>query len=125
MTPPIRATFTPKSYQVVLSASDDSVSTLSGEGSYQFGDTVELNATPMGTKRFAGWYVLDAEGNKSLLSCDAHCWVKLDKDMVEGLEDDTLELQAVFADPYEVTVTGEVVVKDKASNRGLPCYGQR
>ena len=117
------AIFTPKSYQVVLSASDDSVGTLSGEGSYQFGDTVELNATPTGTKRFVGWYVLDAEGNKSLLSCDAHCWVKLDKDMVEGLEDDTLELQAVFADPYEVTVTGEVVVKDKASNRGCRVTG--
>lgn len=117
------ATFTPKSYQVVLSASDDSVGTLSGEGSYAFGDTVELNATPMGAKRFVGWYVLDAEGNKSLLSCDAHCWVKLDEDMVEGLEDDTLELQAVFADPYEVTVTGEVVVKDKTSNRGCRVTG--
>ena len=117
------ATFTPKSYQVVLSASDDSVGTLSGEGSYAFGDTVELNATPMGAKRFVGWYVLDAEGNKSLLSCDAHCWVKLDKDMVEGFEGDTLELQAVFADPYEVTVTGEVVVKDKASNRGCRVTG--
>ena len=117
------ATFKPKSYQVVLSASDDGVGTLSGEGSYQFGDTVELNATPMGTKRFVGWYVLDTEGNKSLLSCDAHCWVKLDKDMVEGLEDDTLELQAVFADPYEVTVTGEVVVKDKASSRGCRVTG--
>ena len=117
------ATFKPKSYQVVLSASDDGVGTLSGEGSYQFGDTVELNATPMGTKRFVGWYVLDAEGNKSLLSCDAHCWVKLDKDMVEGLEDDTLELQAVFADPYEVAVTGEVVVKDKASSRGCRVTG--
>lgn len=117
------ATFTPKSYQVFLSASEDSVGTLSGEGSYQFGDTVELNATPVGTKRFVGWYVLDAEGNKSLLSCDAHCWVKLDKDMVEGLEDDMLELRAVFADPYEVTVTGEVVVKDKASNRGCRVTG--
>ena len=117
------ATFKPKSYQVVLSASDDGVGTLSGEGSYQFGDTVELNATPMGTKRFVGWYVLDAEGNKSLLSCDAHCWVKLDKDMVEGLDDDALELQAVFADPYEVTVSGEVVVKDKASNRGCRVTG--
>ena len=117
------ATFTPKSYQVVLSASDDSVGTLSGEGSYQFGDTVELNATSMGTKRFVGWYVLDAEGNKSLLSCDARCWVKLDKDMVEGLEGDALELQAVFADPYEVTVTGEVVVKDKASSRGCRVTG--
>ncbi len=117
------ATFKPKSYQVVLSASDGGVGTLSGEGSYQFGDTVELNATPMGTKRFVGWYVLDAEGNKSLLSCDAHCWVKLDKDMVEGLEDDTLELQAVFADPYEVAVTGEVVVKDKASSRGCRVTG--
>ncbi len=117
------ATFKPKSYQVVLSASDDGVGTLSGEGSYQFGDTVELNATPMGTKRFVGWYVLDTEGNKSLLSCDAHCWVKLDKDMVEGLEDETLELQAVFADPYEVTVLGEVVVKDKASSRGCRVTG--
>ena len=117
------ATFKPKSYQVVLSASDDGVGTLSGEGSYQFGDTVELNATPVGTKRFVGWYVLDAEGNKSLLNCDAHCWFKLDKDMVEGLEDDTLELQAVFADPYEVTVTGEVVVKDKASSRGCRVTG--
>ena len=117
------ATFTPQSYQVVLSTSDDSVGTLSGEGSYAFGDTVELNATPMGTKRFVGWYVLDAEGNKSLLSCDAHCWVKLDKDMVEGLEDDTLELQAVFADPYEVTVSCEVVVKDKASSRGCRVTG--
>ena len=117
------ATFKPKSYQVVLSSSDDGVGTLSGEGSYQFGDTIELNAMPMGTKRFAGWYVLDTEGNKSLLSCDAHCWVKLDKDMVEGLEDDTLELQAVFADPYEVAVTGEVVVKDKASSRGCRVTG--
>ena len=117
------ATFAPKSYQVVLSASDDSVGTLSGEGSYQFGDTVELNATPMGTKRFVGWYVLDAEGTKSLLSCDAHCWIKLDKDMVEGLEDDTLDIQAVFADPYEVTVTGEVVVKGKASSRGCRVTG--
>ena len=106
-----------------MSASDDSVGTLSGEGSYQFGDTVELNATSMGTKRFVGWYVLDAEGNKSLLSCDARCWVKLDKDMVEGLEGDALELQAVFADPYEVTVTGEVVVKDKASSRGCRVTG--
>ena len=117
------ANFKPKSYQVVLSASDDGVGTLSGEGSYQFGDTVELNATPMGTKRFVGWYVLDAEGNKSLLSCDARCWVKLDKDMVEGLDDDALELQAVFADPYEVTVSGEVVVKDKASSRGCRVTG--
>lgn len=117
------ATFAPKSYQVVLSASDDSVGTLSGEGSYQFGDTVELNATPMGTKRFVGWYVLDIEGNKSLLSCDAHCWVKLDKDMVERLEDDTLDIQAAFADPYEVTVSGEVVVKDKASSRGCHVTG--
>ena len=117
------ATFTPKSYQVVLSASDDGVGILSGEGSYQFGDTVELNATSMGTKRFVGWYVLDTEGNKSLLSCDAHCWVKLDKDMVEGLEDDTLDIQAVFADPYEVTVSGEVVVKDKASSRGCRVTG--
>ena len=117
------ATFKPQSYQVVLSASDDSVGTLSGEGSYQFGDAVELNAAPMGTKRFVGWYVLDAEGNKSLLSCDAHCWVKLDKDMVEGLDDDTLEIQAVFADPYEVTVSGEVVVKDKASSRGCRVTG--
>ena len=117
------ATFTPQSYQVVLSASDDGVGILSGEGSYQFGDTVELNATPMGTKRFVGWYVLDTEGNKSLLSCDAHCWVKLDKDMVEGLEDDTLDIQAVFADPYEVTVSGEVVVKDKASSRGCRVTG--
>ena len=117
------ATFAPKSYQVVLSASDDGVGILSGEGSYQFGDTVELNATPMGTKRFVGWYVLDAEGNKSLLSCDAHCWIKLDKDMVEGLEDDTLDIQAVFADPYEVTVSGEVVVKDKASSRGCRVTG--
>lgn len=117
------ATFKPQSYQVVLSASDDGVGTLSGEGSYQFGDTVELNATPMGTKRFVGWYVLDTEGNKSLLSCDAHCWVKLDKDMVEGLDDDALELQAVFADPYEVTVSGEVVVKDKASSRGCRVTG--
>ena len=117
------ATFTPQSYQVVLSASDDGVGILSGEGSYQFGDTVELNATPMGTKRFVGWYVLDTEGNKSLLSCDAHCWIKLDKDMVEGLEDDTLDIQAVFADPYEVTVSGEVVVKDKASSRGCRVTG--
>ena len=117
------ATFAPQSYQVFLSASDDGVGTLSGEGSYEFGDTVELNATPVGTKRFVGWYVLDAEGNKSLLSCDAHCWVKLDKDMVEGLDDDTLELQAVFADPYEVTVSGEVVVKDKASSRGCRVTG--
>ena len=117
------ATFKPKSYQVVLSASDDGVGTLSGEGSYQFGDTVELNATPMGTKRFVGWYVLDAQGNKSLLSCGAHGWVKLDKDMVEGLDDDTLEIQAVFADPYEVTVSGEVVVKDKASSRGCRVTG--
>ena len=117
------ATFKPKSYQVVLSLSDDSLGTLSGEGSYAFGKTVELNAAPMGTKRFVGWYVLDAEGNKSLLSCDAHCWVKLDKDMVEGLDDDTLELQAVFADPYEVTVSGEVVVKDKASSRGCRVTG--
>lgn len=117
------ATFTPQSYQVVLSASDDGVGILSGEGSYQFGDTVELNATSMGTKRFVGWCVLDTEGNKSLLSCDAHCWVKLDKDMVEGLEDDTLDIQAVFADPYEVTVSGEVVVKDKASSRGCRVTG--
>ena len=117
------ATFTPQSYQVVLSLSDDSVGTLSGEGSYAFGDTVELNATPMGTKRFVGWYVLDAEGTKSLLSCDAHCWIKLDKDMVEGLDDDTLDIQAVFADPYEVTVSGEVVVKDKASSRGCRVTG--
>ena len=117
------ATFTPQSYQVVLSASDDGVGILSGEGSYQFGDMVELNATSMGTKRFVGWYVLDTEGNKSLLSCDAHCWVKLDNDMVEGLEDDTLDIQAVFADPYEVTVSGEVVVKDKASSRGCRVTG--
>ena len=117
------ATFKPKGYRVLLSSSVEGAGVLSGDGSYDFGDTVELQAEATGTKRFAGWYVLDEAGNRSLVSRDAHCWFKLDEDLVKGLEDDALEIQAVFADPYEVTVTGEVVVKDKATSKGCRVTG--
>ena len=117
------ATFKPKGYRVLLSSSVEGAGILSGDGSYDFGDTVELQAEATGTKRFAGWYALDEAGSRSLVSRDAHCWFKLDEDLVKGLEDDVLEIQAVFADPYEVTVTGEVVVRDKTTSKGCRVTG--
>ena len=43
--------------------------------------------------------------------------IVLDEDLIEALDDGVLELEAQFADPYEVAVKATPVVKGKSTNR--------
>ena len=47
----------------------------------------------------------------------------LDEDLVEALDDGVLELEAQFADPYEVAVKATPVVKGKSTNRRCRVQG--
>ena len=47
----------------------------------------------------------------------------LDEDLVESLDDGVLELEAQFADPYEVAVKAAPVVKGKSANRRCRVQG--
>ena len=118
-----KASFTRNSYGVSLSSNVEGVGMLSGEGTYSFGQVVELNATPTNDKRFVGWQLVGDDGRMTYLSGDAHCWLAIDEDLVSGLEGNVIELQAQFADPYEVAVSGAAVVKGKKTNRHCSVNG--
>ena len=118
-----KASFTRNSYGVSLSSNVEGVGMLSGEGTYSFGQVVELNATPTNDKRFVGWQLVGDDGHLTYLSGDAHCWLAIDEDLVSGLEGNAIELQAQFADPYEVAVSGAVVVKGKKTSRHCSVNG--
>ena len=138
------AFFTRDSYRVSLSASPEGAGALKGEGTYCFGDTVELNAQPTSGKRFTGWYVVAPEDEKpdegsqaagatasglgsddaaTLLSKDAHCWLTLDEGLLSDIDNGELCLRACFADPYEVSVAAKAVVAGKMGSRGCKVRG--
>lgn len=118
-----KASFTRNSYSVSLSSNVEGVGMLSGEGTYSFGQVVELNATPTNDKRFVGWQLVGDDGRLTYLSNDARCWLAIDEDLVSGLEGNAVELQAQFADPYEVAVSGAVVLKGKKTSRNCSVNG--
>lgn len=141
------AFFTPDSYLVSLRANPDASGALQGAGTYQFGDTVELNAQPTSGKRFVGWYLVESEGEEAaasnsgagsngasgdgassnapatLFSKDAHCWFTIDEDLIRDISNGELSLEARFADPYEVSVSAKAVVSGKAGARGCRVLG--
>ena len=118
-----KASFTRNSYGVSLSSNVEGIGMLSGEGTYSFGQVVELNATPTNDKRFVGWQLVGDDGRLTYLTGDAHCWLSIDEDLVSGLEGNAIELQAQFADPYEVAVSGAAVVRGKKTSRGCSVNG--
>ena len=65
------AFFTPDSYLVSLHANPDASGALQGEGTYKFGDTVELNAQPTSDKRFVGWYLVEPEDDEAAAGGDS------------------------------------------------------
>lgn len=142
------AFFTPDSYLVSLHANPDASGALQGAGTYEFGDTVELNAQPTSGKRFVGWYLAGSEGDEAaagsdsgtgdndaggndasgnapttLFSKDAHCWFTIDQDLIGDITNGELSLEARFADPYEVSVSAKAVVSGKAGARGCRVIG--
>ena len=141
------AFFTADSYVVSLRANPDASGALQGAGTYQFGDTVELNAQPASGKRFVGWYLVEPEveeaaasdsgsgsngasgdGARSnapatLFSKDAHCWFTIDEGLIRDITNGELSLEARFADPYEVSVSAKAVVSGKAGARGCRVLG--
>lgn len=142
------AFFTPDSYLVSLHANPDASGALQGAGTYEFGDTVELNAQPTSGKRFVGWYLAGSEGDEAaagsdsgtgdngaggndasgnapttLFSKDAHCWFTIDQDLIGDITNGELSLEARFADPYEVSVSAKAVVSGKAGTRGCRVIG--
>lgn len=118
-----KASFTRNSYGVSLSSNVEGIGMLSGEGTYSFGQVVELNATSTNDKRFVGWQLVGDDGRLTYLSNDAHCWLAIDEDLVSGLEGNIIELQAQFADPYEVAASGAAVVKGKKTSRACSVNG--
>ena len=117
------ACFTRNSYEVDLDSSTPGVGVLSGAGTYEFGQVVEIDAKQTDDKRFVGWYLIDSEENATLFSEDARCWFALDENLVRDLDDDVIALRAEFADPYDVAVGANVVVKDKTGTRGCKVSG--
>ena len=65
------AFFTADSYLVNLRANPDASGALQGAGTYQFGDTVELNAQPTSGKRFVGWYLVESEDDEAAAGGDS------------------------------------------------------
>ncbi len=118
-----KACFTRNSYGVSLSSSVEGIGELSGEGTYAFGQVVELNAVPTNDKRFVGWQLVGADGSASHFSSDAHCWFAIDEGLVSSLDGNVIELQALFADPYEVAVSAVPVVKGKMTSRRCSANG--
>lgn len=118
------ACFTRNSYGVSLGSNVEGVGELSGEGVYEFGQVVHIQARPTDDRRFIGWQLVGADGSKTHFADDADTWFVLDEDLIESLDDGVLELEAQFADPYEVAVKAAPVVKGKSTNR-LPRSGHR
>ena len=122
------ACFKRNSYGVSLSSNVEGVGELSGEGVYEFGQVVHIQARQTDDRRFVGWQLVGADGSKTHFADDADTWFVLDEDLVEALDDGVLELEAQFADPYEVAVKATPVVKGKSTNRrcrvqGTGAYG--
>ena len=117
------ACFTHNSYGVTLSSNVEGVGELSGEGVYEFGQVVHIQARQTDDRRFVGWQLVGADGSKTHFADDADTWFVLDEDLVEALDDSVLELEAQFADPYEVAVKATPVVKGKSTNRRCRVQG--
>ena len=117
------ACFTRNVYGVELTSSVEGVGVLTGAGSYEFGQVVELNAQQTDDRRFAGWQLVDEDGNATAFASDAHCWFTFDDKLVETMDGNVLELQALFADPYEVSVGADVVVQGKNGDRRCRVQG--
>ena len=117
------ACFTRNVYGVELTSSIEGVGELTGGGSYEFGQVVELNAQQTDDRRFAGWQLVDEDGTATAFASDAHCWFTLDDKLVSSLDGNVLELQALFADPYEVAVSADVVVQGKNGDRRCRVQG--
>ena len=117
------ACFTRNSYGVSLSSNVEGVGELSGEGVYEFGQVVHIQARQTDDRRFVGWQLVGADGSKTHFADDVDTWFVLDEDLVEALDDGVLELEAQFADPYEVAVKATPVVKGKSTNRRCRVQG--
>ena len=117
------ACFTRNSYGVTLSSNVEGVGELSGEGVYEFGQVVHVQARQTDDRRFVGWQLVGADGSKTHFADDADTWFVLDEDLVEAIDDGVLELEAQFADPYEVAVKAATVVKGKSTNRRCRVQG--
>ena len=117
------ACFTRNSYGVSLGSNVEGVGELSGEGVYEFGQVVHIQARPTDDRRFIGWQLVGADGSKTHFADDADTWFVLDEDLIESLDDGVLELEAQFADPYEVAVKAAPVVKGKSTNRRCRVQG--
>ena len=117
------ACFTRNSYGVSLGSNVEGVGELSGEGVYEFGQVVHIQARQTDDRRFVGWQLVGADGSKTHFADDADTWFVLDEDLIEALDDGVLELEAQFADPYEVAVKATPVVKGKSTNRRCRVQG--
>lgn len=76
----LTAVFTPNIYQVNVTSSTGGIAT--GNGPYNFGDTVTLSALSDFGYAFAGWMMTDAEGNQSCISPDLDYSFTLNEDWV-------------------------------------------
>lgn len=117
------AYFKRNSYGVSLSSNVEGVGELSGEGVYEFGQVVHVQARQTDDRRFVGWQLVGADGSKTHFADDADAWFVLDEDLIEAIDDGVLELEAQFADPYEVAVKATPVVKGKSTNRRCRVQG--
>ena len=117
------ACFKRNSYGVSLSSNVEGVGELSGEGVYEFGQVVHVQARQTDDRRFVGWQLVGADGSKTHFADDADAWFVLDEGLIAAIDDGVLELEAQFADPYEVAVKATPVVKGKSTNRRCRVQG--
>ena len=77
------ACFKRNSYGVSLSSNVEGVGELSGEGVYEFGQVVHVQARQTDDRRFVGWQLVGADGSKTHFADDADAWFVLDEDLIE------------------------------------------
>ena len=78
----LTAVFTPNIYQVSVTAGDGGTAT--GDGYYNFSDTINLSASAKAGYVFAGWMMTDAQGNQSCISPDLDYTFTLNEDWINN-----------------------------------------
>ena len=76
------ACFKRNSYGVSLSSNVEGVGELSGEGVYEFGQVVHVQARQTDDRRFVGWQLVGADGSKTHFADDADAWFVLDEGLM-------------------------------------------
>lgn len=101
------ATFTPKSYRITLAASPSTGGTVSGGGTYKYGEVVSISAEPLSGYAFSSWSDGNTESTRRVTVSSAK------------------SLTATFVRTYALTLTASPSVGGSVVGEGTYPYGEK